>query len=116
MSEKTDNIEECECVEIIVSMKTLMIETIRAEEEYKRKKFLNEQEYNNQLLNTDWDSINEERKEQGLPKLGNQDMKKAYIQDKMFADYDVELNNELKFNEHKRKFDVAMKYSYDILR
>lgn len=116
MTEKMDNVEKCECTETISSMKTLMLETIKAEDEYKRKKFLNEQEYNNQLLNTDWDTINEERKEKGLPKLSNQDMKKAYIQNKMFVDYDEELNKELKFNEHKRKFDVAMKYSYDILR
>ena len=43
-------------------------------------------------------------------------MKKAYIQSKMFVDYDEELNREMSYNEYRRKYDVAMKYSYDIIR
>ena len=116
VGEPEPEIEQCDCVETVSSMKTLMLETIKAENDYKLKKFQNEQEYNKQLLETDWDKINDERKEQGLPKLSNQDMKKAYIQNKMFVDYDEELNREKNYDEYKRKFDVAMKYSYDIIR
>ena len=108
--------EQCDCVETISSMKTLMLETIKAENDYKLKKFQNEQEYNKQLLETDWDAVNNKRKEQGLAKISNQDMKKAYIQNKMFPAYDEQLNREMNYNEHKRKYDVAMKYSYDIIR
>ena len=31
------------------------------------------------ILNTDWGSVNEERKKQNLPKISNQTMKDAYI-------------------------------------
>ena len=40
---------------------------------------------------------NEERKEKGLPKLGNQDMKKAYLKYMMMRDYDEVLYLELEY-------------------
>ena len=31
------------------------------------------------ILYTNWDKVNEERKEKGLPKISNQSMKEAYV-------------------------------------
>ena len=115
MADKKEKKEE-EKVKV-EDMKTLMEKTIESESDYKTRKFLNEMDYNKHLINTDWDTINEERKEQGLSKLSNQDMKKAYIQQEiMYEEYKQESEYEMTYNEYRRMFDVAMKYSYDILR
>lgn len=101
----------------IKDMKTLMEETIKAEAKYKEQKFINEMDYNKHLIITDWDEINENRKGLGLSKLSNQDMKKAYIQEElMYVGYKQEQEYEKTYNKYRRMFDVAMKYSYDIIR
>lgn len=91
-----------------VKIKNIMDSLIRAEQRYKVKKFYNEMDYYEQLLTEDWDTINEKRKEKGLPKLGNQDMKKAYLKHKMMDEYDEEKYLELEYLRFQRMYDVML--------
>lgn len=94
----------------------LIIALANAESMYKEAKLHYEQNHNNLMLNIDWDGINEDREEQGLPKLGNQDMKNAYIQSKLFYLKRDLICYEEKYNDLKRMYDIALKYSFEILK
>ena len=102
--------------ETIPTMKDLVNKLIEEEFNYKIKKAKNKEKYNKMLLDTNWDELNEERKQQGLPKLSNQSMKEAYIETVLSEDYTNELEKELEYNTLRRFYDVSMKYSFDILR
>ena len=87
-----------------------------AEMKFKIYKLEYEQCHNNMLLNSNWDEINEERQKQGLPKLGNQDMKNAFVENKL-----IHMKKDLSLYERgyldlKRKYDVALKYSFETLK
>ena len=73
-------------------------------------------EYNEHMLMTDWDTINEERKEKGLPKLSNQDMKKAHIKQMMIGDYEGLLYLELEYLRLSKIYDVAMKMGFEMIK
>lgn len=100
----------------ITSMKELVLDLITAESDFRWKKLETEDLFSDKLVKTDWDKLNAERKEQGLPKLSNQDMKKAHILLEMGDDYRDLLLAELKYNKLRRFYDMSMKYSFDILR
>lgn len=87
-----------------------------AEKNLKKAKANYEKEYNQFLLYTDWNLINEDRKKQNLPKLSNQDMKNAYINEKLKSQKQFLLECEMIFNDLKRKYDVALKYSFEVIR
>lgn len=93
----------------VVNIKTLMNSLILAENRYMVKKFYNEMDYYEMMLTEDWDTVNSERAKEGLPKLGNQDMKKAYVKHKMMDEYDEEKYLELQYLRFQRMYDVAMK-------
>lgn len=94
----------------------LLVRLADAEYAYKNLKFILEQKFNSELISIDWNEINEERKKLELPKLGNQDMKEAFIKDSLREEYS-ELNSlELEYYKLKRAYDVALKYSIDVLR
>ena len=58
------------------------------------------------ILYTNWDKVNEERKEQGLPKISNQSMKESYVKlDKVYCDL-LDLRD---------KYDVQKQYYYYIM-
>ena len=97
-------------------MKELVFELIITEIDYKTQKEHNHLRYNELLLDLKWDDINKERVEKGLSKLSNQAMKDAYIETVMLEDYNKEKDIGLKYDKLRRLYDVAMKYSYDILR
>ena len=111
-----EDFEETNCLKTIDNTKDLVYALAKAENDYKYEKFETEQKYYKKLLNTDWDKINEERKEKGLSKLSNQDMKKAYIMTEMKGDYANLLDSELTYNELRRLYDISMKFSFDIFR
>ena len=111
-----ENPKEENMIEKIPSMKELVFNLINTEVEYKTQKNNNKNKYNNLLLDTDWDKINSERKEQGLSKLSNQSMKEAYIETLLSEEYNAEEIMELEYNKLRRLYDVSMKYSFDILR
>lgn len=55
------------------------------------------------ILNTNWDELNKERKEQGLSKISNESGRNAYIS--------IELKDAIaKFNETKLEYDNAKRY------
>ena len=53
---------------------------------------------NTLLLETNWDKVNEERKAQGLTKISNESMRKAYIDQQILMEK-IEYNKRL--NEHE---------------
>ena len=53
---------------------------------------------NTLLLETNWDKVNDERKEQGLQKISNESMRKAYIDQQILMEK-TEYNKKL--NEHE---------------
>ena len=53
---------------------------------------------NTLLLETNWDKVNDERKEQGLQKISNESMRKAYIDQQILVEK-IEYNKRL--NEHE---------------
>jgi len=78
------------------------------EAEYKQFKLHNQWQQARFLLNVNWNEINEERMEIGLPKISNDATRKAYLRDKFFKDNEKELALELKYNAALRE------YSHDI--
>ena len=108
----TDLINE----QVIESPMDLLHKLAIAEENYYKEKEIYRQEYNQHLLNTDWDGVNSERVSKGLPKLGNQDMKKAYIEMQMITFKSDRLLAELEYNRLLRMYEMMKKYSLDVLR
>lgn len=94
----------------------LIIAVANAEAIFKETKLNYEHTHNNLLLNIDWNGINEDREKQGLPKLGNQDMKNAFIDEKLLALKSDLSRDERRYYDLKRKYDVALKYSFETLR
>ena len=88
----------------------------QVEVRYRKEEQIYVNEYNKILLNTDWDKINDERKDKGLPKLSNQSMKEAYIQDKLKQFNEDVLEYKLQYNQLLRMYEMMRKYSLDILR
>lgn len=99
-----------------INMMQLLIMVSNAEYEYKTLKLTLEQKFNSELISIDWNEINEERKKLELPKLGNQDMKEAFIKDSLREEYSKLSKLELDYYHIKRTYDVALKYSIDVLR
>ena len=75
-----------------------------AEAEYKRYKLSNQLNQAQFLLTVDWTEINNERAELGLPKISNDQTRKAYIRDKFFKDNEKELSLELRYNAAYREY------------
>lgn len=99
--------------EDVVDINSIMDSLIMVENKYKIKKFCNEMDYYEMMLTEDWDTVNKERVEKGLPKLGNQDMKKAYIKQKMMREYEEEKYLELEYLRFQRMYDVAMRIGFE---
>lgn len=79
-----------------------------AEKEYRRQKTELENKTNKLLLNTQWDKINEERKEKGLQKISNDTLRKAYIDEQL-----IEERKKLDKIENRRK-QLLRKYEIDL--
>lgn len=94
----------------------LIIAVANAEALFKESKMKYEHTHNRLLLNIDWNGINEDREEQGLPKLGNQDMKNAYIDEQLLPLKSDLSRYERRYYDLKRKYDVALKYSFETLK
>lgn len=119
-AEKIDEVNEKLNVEFFKvapnNFMELLSKLADAEYTYKNFKFFVEQKFNSELISIDWNEINEERKNLELPKLGNQDMKEAFIKDSLREEYSELVSLELKYYNLKRAYDVALKYSIDVLR
>ena len=102
--------------QVIESPIDLLHKLAIAEENYYKEKHIYKKEYNEFLLNTDWNSLNDERASQGLPKLSNQDMKKAYIENQLSTFKSDRILAELEYNRLLRMYEMMKKYSLDVLR
>lgn len=74
------------------------------EAEYKQFRLHNQWQQARFLLDVNWNEINEERAELGLPKISNDATRKAYLRDKFFKDNEKELALELKYNAAYREY------------
>lgn len=73
------------------------------QEAYLKEKQALEIEKSKLILNTNWDELNAQRKEQGLSKISNESGRNAYIS--------IELKDAIaKFNETKLEYDNAKRY------
>lgn len=116
MVEEKEKTSELINQEIIGSPIDLLHKLAIAEENYLKEDNLYKKSYNGLLLVTDWDKINKERVEKGLGKLSNQDLKKAYIEEKLNDYKDDVILAKLEYNRLLRMYEMMKKYSLDILR
>lgn len=116
MDEDFDKMTDLIHEEIIESPIDLLHKLAMAEENYYEEKHNYKAEYNEHLLNTDWNTVNSERVDKGLPKLSNQDMKKAYIEKKISKFKSDAILAELEYNRLLRMYEMMKKYSLDVLR
>lgn len=98
------------------NLKELIIDHHHNSRKYKLAKLEYDKKFHNKLLNTDWSMVNEKRKEEGLPKLGNQDMKEYYVESQLEDDKKSLLELELvsKFTYDLVKF--ALEYSFEAIK
>jgi len=73
------------------------------QEVYLKEKQALEIEKSKLILNTNWDELNAQRKEQGLSKISNESGRKAYISLKL-------ADNIEKFNEVKLEYEDGKRY------
>ena len=93
------------CFKEYDSLKELLLDHHHNSEKYKLAKLDYDKEVANCLFCTDWDYVNEERRNNGLPKITNQSMKDAYIEDHL--------------KEDKRELvllELAQKWTYELVR
>ena len=87
------------------NLKELVIDHHHNSREYKLAKLEYDKKIHDKLLNTDWSMVNEKRKEEGLPKLGNQDMKEYYVESQLEDD-----------KKSLLELELVSKFTYDLLR
>lgn len=73
------------------------------QEAYLKEKQALEIEKSKLILNTNWDELNAQRKEQGLSKISNESGRKAYISLKL-------ADNIARFNEVKLEYEDGKRY------
>ena len=115
--DKIDNVETMLVNEEIIESPISLLEKLAiAEENYRNKEKIYANEYNLHLLNTDWGKVNDGRVDEGLSKLSNQDMKKAYIESLLLNYKEDLVIAKLEYNCLLRMYEMMKKYSLDILR
>ena len=102
--------------EVISGPMDLLHKLGEAEEEYRKEEFKYNKQYNTWLLTTDWNELNKERVEDGLPKLSNAAMKEAYIKDRLKLFEEDLVASKLKYYRLYRMYEMMRKYSLDVLR
>lgn len=85
-----------------MSIKLAALNMIEAE--YKQFKLFNQLQQAQFLLTVNWNMINDERLELGLPKITNDATRKAFLRDKFYNDNEKELGLELKYNAALREY------------
>jgi len=85
-----------------MSIKLAALNVIEAE--YKQYKLYNQLEQARFLLAVNWNEINDERLDLGLPKITNDSTRKAYLRDKFSENNEKELSLELRYNAAMREY------------
>lgn len=84
-------------------VRVFLLSLTEKQEEYLKEKQALETEKAKLILYTDWEDMNKERKERGLPKISNESSRQAYISLQL-------ADNIAKFNETKLEYDNAKRY------
>ena len=84
-------------------VRVFLLSLTEKQEDYLREKQALELSKAELILNTNWDSLNKERKEKGLSKISNESSRNAYISLQL-------ADNISKFNEVKLEYDNAKRY------
>lgn len=84
-------------------VENFLLSLTEKQEDYLLEKQALETEKAELILNTNWDELNKERKEKGLPKISNESSRNAYISLQL-------ADNIAKFNEVKLEYDNAKRY------
>jgi len=84
-------------------VRVFLLSLTEKQEDYLLEKQALETEKAELILNTNWDELNKERKEKGLPKISNESSRNAYISLQL-------ADNIAKFNEVKLEYDNAKRY------
>lgn len=108
-----DEFEEVMEVEDIPS---LLRELLIAEQDYRQLKLQYKQEFNRKQVTLNWDLINEERKTEGLPKLGSKEMREAFIKELLRDEEIAYTNARVHYHNLYRMYEMALKYSFEVLK
>ena len=107
---------EYEEIEEIEDIPSLLTELLTREQRYRQLKLEYDQEFNRKTVTLNWDLINNERKEEGLPKLGSKEMREAFVKE-LLRDSELEvINAKIEYNHCYRMYEMAHKYSFEILK
>ena len=108
--------EEYEEMEEINDIPSLLKELLIAEQEYRQSKLEYKQGFNRKQITLNWDLINEERKAEGLPKLGSKEMREALIKELLKEDEIAYTEARIHYHKLYRMYEMALKYSFEVLR
>lgn len=108
--------EEYEMMDEINDIPSLLNELFIAEQEYRQLKLEYKQGFNRKQITLNWDLINEERKAEGLPKLGSKEMREALIKELLKDDEIAYTEARIHYHKLYRMYEMALKYSFEVLR
>lgn len=107
---------EFEMIEEVEDIPSLLRTLLSKENEYRQSKLDFDKEFNRKLVTLNWDLINEERKQEGLPKLGSREMREAFIKELLQDEEQRYINAKVDYHHCYRLYEMALKYSFEILR
>lgn len=108
--------EQLKLAVFIESPIDLLNKLAQAEEEYRREDLAYDKEYNREMAKTNWNEINKEREADGLNKITSDKLRQAYVEDKLYKYKEDKVQAQLRYNRLNRMYEMAKKYSFDILR
>lgn len=108
--------DEYEEIPNVTDVPSLLRELLLREKAYRTAKLYFKQEFNRKLVTLNWDLINEERKQEGLPKLGSKEMREAFVKE-LLQDEEAEyINARIEYHHCYRMYEMALRYSFEVLR
>lgn len=108
--------DEYEKIDEITDIPSLLEELLAREKRYRKSKLEFDQEFNRKLVTLNWDLINEERKVEGMPKLGSKEMREAFARE-LLQEKEMEyIDAKIEYHHCYRMYEMALKYSFEILR
>ncbi len=115
--EVEDNyVEEFELAENVHDIPSLLMELFKKEQEYREAKLEYKKQFNQRIVTFNWDEINKERKEEGMPKLGSKEMREAFV-DSLIEEYkEAYIYARVEYHHLYKMYEFALKYSFEVLR
>ena len=107
--------DEYELMEEINDTPSLLKELLVAEQDYRQLKLDYKQQFNRKQVTLNWDLINEERKAEGLPKLGSKEMREAFIKELLREEEIAYTEARVHYHNLYTMYEMALKYSFEVL-